>query len=169
MSFAEDYRKQLIETLAGLDLAKVDRAIEWLALISYHPMGWDTADVACEILDEVAPDPENGPYAEAVARGRQADLTSKVEALLADWDREVLGALNRPAADSLAISGEHLTAREAEILQRLAAGDSNRDIAAGLVVTLGTVKWYLNQIYSKLDVRSRTQAVARARELGLLP
>lgn len=146
----------------------MDRAIEWLALISYHPMGWDTADVACEILDEVAPDPENGRYAEAVARGRQADLTSKVEALLAEWDRDVLGALTRPALDSVALSGEHLTAREAEILHRLAAGDSNRDIAAGLVVTLGTVKWYLNQIYSKLDVRSRTQAVARARELGLL-
>ena len=64
--------------------------------------------------------------------------------------------------------GEHLTARESEILQRLAAGASNRDIAAGLVVTLGTVKWYVNQIYSKLGVNSRTRAVARARELGLL-
>lgn len=150
-------------------LGRMERAIEWLALISYHPMGWDTADVACEILDEVAPDAEQGPYAEAVVRGRQADLTSRVESLLVDWDRDVLGALMRSGADSVDLSGEHLTAREAEILQRLAAGDSNRDIAAGLVVTLGTVKWYVNQIYSKLGVRSRTQAVARARELGLLP
>ena len=150
-------------------IGRMDRAIEWLALISYHPMGWDTADVACEILDEVAPNPETGPYAEAVARGRQADLTSKVEGLLADWDREVTGALARPAPEAIPLSGEHLTTREAEILQRLAAGDSNRDIASGLVVTLGTVKWYVNQIYSKLGVRSRTQAVARARELGILP
>ncbi len=149
-------------------VGRMDRAIEWLALISYHPMGWDTADVACEILDEVAPNPETGPYADAVARGRQADLTLKVEGLLADWDREVMGALARPALETLPLSGEHLTAREAEILRRLAAGDSNRDIASGLVVTLGTVKWYVNQIYSKLGVRSRTQAVARARELGLL-
>ncbi len=150
-------------------ISRMDRAIEWLALISYHPMGWDTAEVACEILDEVAPNPEAGPYADAVARGRQADLTSKVETLLADWDREVAGALARPIPESVPLSGEHLTTREAEILHRLAAGDSNRDIASGLVVTLGTVKWYVNQIYSKLGVRSRTQAVARARELGILP
>gem|GEM_PF-2931824 len=70
-------------------LGRMERAIEWLALISYHPMGWDTADVACEILDEVAPDAEQGPYAEAVVRGRQADLTSRVESLLVDWDRDV--------------------------------------------------------------------------------
>ena len=61
-----------------------------------------------------------------------------------------------------------LNARELEVLQLIAAGRSNREIAARLVVALSTVKWHINNLYGKLDVRSRTQALARARELGLL-
>jgi len=63
---------------------------------------------------------------------------------------------------------ETLTPREQEILQRVIAGQSNRQIAADLVVTVGTVKWYITQIYRKLNVRSRVQAIVRARELNLI-
>lgn len=62
-----------------------------------------------------------------------------------------------------------LSEREQEILRLVSAGYSNRQIAAELVLALGTVKWYLNTINSKLGVTSRTQAVARARDLGWLP
>ena len=61
-----------------------------------------------------------------------------------------------------------LTERELEVLCLIAAGLSNRDIAARLVLALSTVKSYVNTIYSKLQVESRTQAVARARALHLL-
>jgi len=61
-----------------------------------------------------------------------------------------------------------LTERELEVLQLLAAGLSNRAITEELVVALGTVKAHTAAIYRKLDVNSRTQAVARARELGLI-
>jgi LuxR family transcriptional regulator, maltose regulon positive regulatory protein len=61
-----------------------------------------------------------------------------------------------------------LTERELEVLRLIAAGLSNRDIAARLVLALSTVKSYVNTIYSKLQVESRTQAVARARALHLL-
>jgi predicted ATPase/DNA-binding CsgD family transcriptional regulator len=64
---------------------------------------------------------------------------------------------------------EPLTGRELTILRLLAAGLSDAAIAAELVLSVGTVKWYNRQIYDKLDVRSRTQAVARAAELALLP
>lgn len=60
-----------------------------------------------------------------------------------------------------------LTGRELEILQLIAKGMSNQEIADRLVLTLGTVKWYVNQILSKLRVHSRTEALARAREIGL--
>jgi LuxR family maltose regulon positive regulatory protein len=64
---------------------------------------------------------------------------------------------------------EPLTARELEVLELLAAGTPNRAIAEALVVTPETVKKHLSHLFDKLGVANRTQAVARARELGLLP
>ena len=61
-----------------------------------------------------------------------------------------------------------LSPREIEILRLIQQGMSNRTISQELVVTQGTVKAHLNNIYRKLDVRSRTQALARSRDLGLL-
>lgn len=61
-----------------------------------------------------------------------------------------------------------LSQREQDILQLVAAGFSNQEIAARLVISLGTTKKHLEHIYEKLDARSRTQAVARARGLGML-
>lgn len=63
---------------------------------------------------------------------------------------------------------EPLSARELEVLELIAAGHSNQAIADTLIIAVGTVKKHINNIYSKLDVQSRTQALARARELSLL-
>jgi LuxR family maltose regulon positive regulatory protein len=63
---------------------------------------------------------------------------------------------------------EPLSKRELEVLQLIVAGMSNREIAEKLFIGEGTVKTHINNIYSKLDVQSRTQAIARARELKLL-
>jgi DNA-binding CsgD family transcriptional regulator/pimeloyl-ACP methyl ester carboxylesterase len=60
------------------------------------------------------------------------------------------------------------SSRELEVLALLAAGQSNEEIARTLFLTVGTVKTHLNAIYRKLDVHSRTQAVARARALNLI-
>jgi LuxR family maltose regulon positive regulatory protein len=64
---------------------------------------------------------------------------------------------------------EPLTDREVEVLGLLAAGRSNQRIAEELVVTLDTVKKHVSHVMDKLGVANRTEAVARARELGLLP
>ena len=61
-----------------------------------------------------------------------------------------------------------LREREHEVLSLVARGLSNREIADQLVVALSTVKWYINTIYGKLGVHRRTQAVARAKDMGLL-
>ena len=63
---------------------------------------------------------------------------------------------------------ESLTERELEVLNLIAQGHSNQQIADALIVSLGTIKKHLNNIFGKLGVTSRTQAVARARELSLL-
>lgn len=63
---------------------------------------------------------------------------------------------------------EPLSEREIEVLQLIADGLANAEIADRLFIAVGTVKRHINNIYGKLGVQSRTQAVARARELGIL-
>jgi len=63
---------------------------------------------------------------------------------------------------------ELLTKRELEVLTYLVTGMTNQDIAGKLYVSLATVKWHARNLYSKLNVKNRIQAVARDRELALL-
>ena len=75
--------------------------------------------------------------------------------------QRVVARISRPQAD--------LSAREVEILAAVARGLGNREIARGLFISEATVKTHLVHAFTKLDVDSRTAAVARAREDGLLP
>ena len=63
---------------------------------------------------------------------------------------------------------EPLSDRELQVLHLVAGGASNQQIAQDLFIAVSTVKSHLNSVYGKLGVKNRTQAVARARELGLL-
>jgi LuxR family maltose regulon positive regulatory protein len=63
---------------------------------------------------------------------------------------------------------EPLTTREEEVLNLLSAGLSNQEIAKRLFLSKGTIKTHTHNIYGKLGVQSRTQAIARAKELNLL-
>jgi LuxR family maltose regulon positive regulatory protein len=63
---------------------------------------------------------------------------------------------------------EPLSDRECEVLELIAAGYTNQQIADELVVSLNTVKKHTTHIYGKLEVQNRTEASNRARELGLL-
>ena len=71
---------------------------------------------------------------------------------------------NPQAQEALGISP-----RELAVLKELAAGHSNKEIADRLHVSPNTVKTHIARLFEKLDARRRTDAVARARELGLLP
>jgi LuxR family maltose regulon positive regulatory protein len=64
---------------------------------------------------------------------------------------------------------EPLSEREIEVLQLIAEGLTNQEVANQLYLSLHTVKVHARNIYSKLDVKNRTQAVAKAKALGILP
>lgn len=72
-------------------------------------------------------------------------------------------AVNDQARESLGISE-----REFEVLELLAAGRSNKEIAAALSVSPNTVKTHVARLFGKLEVSRRTEAILRARELGML-
>jgi two-component system NarL family response regulator len=78
--------------------------------------------------------------------------------------------LPAPLAAKLAerVSGAGLSAREMEVLQRMAAGKSNKEIGAELFISEGTVKSHVKGIFTKLDVVSRTEAIATATRRGLI-
>jgi LuxR family maltose regulon positive regulatory protein len=101
-----------------------------------------------------------------MARLLQAAHSRKV---MADYVTRLLVAfgVDRKALDERPLP-EQMTGREAEILKLIAAGLTNREIAAQLVISPETVKKHASNIYGKLSVASRTEAVATARELGLL-
>jgi LuxR family maltose regulon positive regulatory protein len=84
-----------------------------------------------------------------------------VATLLAAFDTDLL-----PLVSGKALL-EPLTDREQEVLQLMAAGLRNHEIAEKLVISPGTVKKHASNIYGKLDVHSRTEAAAKARELEL--
>lgn len=94
-------------------------------------------------------------------------------ALLPDVDGSAPALVDpRVPTRSIADAGpvaEYLSDREFEVLRLIAEGCSNRDIAERLVIAVSTVKWYVNNIYAKLGVDSRTKAIARARATALLP
>lgn len=71
------------------------------------------------------------------------------------------------AAESL-FAVEPLKQREVEVLRHIAAGYSNEEIAREMIIAASTVKWHLKNIYQKLQVSRRTQALAKAKELNLL-
>ncbi|MCL4560779.1 MAG: LuxR C-terminal-related transcriptional regulator [Chloroflexi bacterium] len=73
----------------------------------------------------------------------------------------------RPSLGGFA-GGPTLSARELEVLRLVAAGLSNQQVATRLVLAPGTVKRHLHNIFEELEVTSRSQAIARAHELGLL-
>jgi LuxR family transcriptional regulator, maltose regulon positive regulatory protein len=85
--------------------------------------------------------------------------------------RRLRTTLEQEASDLASPSAElpePLSERELEVLTLIAAGKTNQEIAGELFVAKSTVKTHIKNIYLKLDVRNRTQAVSRARKLGLL-
>jgi LuxR family maltose regulon positive regulatory protein len=115
--------------------------------------------------------PEMVPLVSKVLMAHQRRHLDRPDRPSAHYFRKLLAALEQAALGTMPPTPqlpEPLSERELEVLQLIAAGKSNRRIAQELFVTAGTVKTHIRNIYRKLDTHSRTQALARARELNLL-
>jgi predicted ATPase/DNA-binding CsgD family transcriptional regulator len=146
------------------------RAVELSAFILHrtHDMQFNPRGRATHLLEELEAELPPESFAAAVERGKALDLEMTVEALLADWSGSTGETFFAHSSTTVDPFPDALTERELEILRFIAAGLSNREIADQLFLSLGTVKWYVNQMYSKLHVSSRAQAIIRAQKLNLL-
>lgn len=174
LSLLERYRSQVeaknwqderlkvivLQAVATYTQGKKDQAVQLLAeaLALAEPGGFihlfiDEGLPMIHLLSEVA---------------AQRIMPDYVDKLLAAFEVEQEPALDKsplPAAQPLI---EPLSARELEVLQLIAQGLSNDEIGKRLFLALDTVKGHNRRIFDKLQVQRRTEAVARARELGLL-
>src|SRR5437763_6134093 len=110
-------------------------------------------------------------FAEKWAEGRNMTAEQAIEVPpTPGWtskeQKPVRGKADQPSAEQLLL--DPLSQRELEVLQLLAGGASNQEIATTLVVAPGTVKLHVSHILSKLGVNNRTRAILRARDLSLL-
>jgi LuxR family maltose regulon positive regulatory protein len=111
--------------------------------------------------------PMAGLLSEAAASGIRPDYVSRLQILYKrEEQKSQVSSMPPDPPDQPLI--EPLSKRELEVLRLIAQGLSNRAIGERLFVALDTVKGHNRNIYGKLPVRRRTEAVARARELGLL-
>ena len=149
-----------------------ERAVELMSFIVNLPdipdavtMRWIARlPLAVRLRDELRAQLGVEAYEAAWERGKTLDLGQTMYELTHNFNESDLPQTSPVEA----ANPDSLTERELEVLGLIADGLSNREIASRLVLALGTVKWYISEVYSKLGVTSRTQAVARARELQLL-
>lgn len=103
---------------------------------------------------------------EAITQGIRPDYVKKLLAAFAAEPKWGWPAALKPGASSL--HEEILSPRELEVLQLIAQGLSNQEVCQRLFLALDTVKGHNRRIFEKLQVQRRTEAIARARELGLI-
>jgi DNA-binding NarL/FixJ family response regulator len=139
-----------------LALTTFDGDDEVFAALRAGAVGYLLKDVSGERLVEAVL---------AAARGESVLQPSVAAKVVARVARLPAGPADRPRPQPLVTP---LSERELEVLRQVAGGRSNREIAAALFLTEGTVKNHVTNVLAKLGVRDRTQAALRARALDLL-
>ncbi|MGD9100940.1 MAG: LuxR C-terminal-related transcriptional regulator, partial [Anaerolineae bacterium] len=140
---------------AGPALAALERALAFAEPQGYFRIFLSEGQPVARLLRE------------AVARGIAPDYAGRLLAAFEDEGKRQTRSPDAPPSKSVPLI-EALSQRELEVLQLIAQGLSNREIAQALFLSPGTVKVHTRNIYGKLGVNRRTQAVARARALGIL-
>jgi LuxR family maltose regulon positive regulatory protein len=172
-------RRLLDATEAG---GRISRAIEILNLQALSALAGDDTAKAITSLERAISLAEPGGFVrifvdegppmarllyDALKRGIAPEYTRRLLAAFPVAEAEAAASpIGTTANDELV---EPLSEREIEVLQLIAEGLINREIATRLFLSVNTVKVHSRNIYGKLGVHNRTQAVARAQALGILP
>jgi LuxR family maltose regulon positive regulatory protein len=172
-------RRLLDATESG---GRISRAIEILNLQALSAQAGDDTAKAMISLERALSLAEPGGFVrifvdegapmarllyDALKRGIAAEYTRRLLAAFPVAEAEAAASpIGTTANDELV---EPLSERELEVLQLIADGLTNREIATRLFLSVNTVKAHTRNVYGKLGVHSRTQAVARAQDLGILP
>src|SRR3546814_417603 len=149
-------RRAIRESVENAGARKAVRAAVEMA----QPAGWtrvfiDEGEVIASLINEIC---AGGPSMDSASHA----FVSRLASLMRH------GLVMETEDDGEYGLGSRLARREVDILSMVSGGLRNREIGDRLGLTEGTVKWYMQQIYDKLGVRRRPQAVIRARQLGIL-
>lgn len=154
----------VLRALCALEREDVDaaqmhilEAIELAEPEGYQRVFMDEGERLAAILHQIPHDHPSYAYVTRLLKGMQPAVN----------EPPAEGHTPREAGLSLMLA-DPLSSRELDVLQLIAEGLTNEQVANRLVVAVSTVQWHTKNIYAKLDVHNRTQAVQRARELGYL-
>lgn len=142
---------------------RYERAVEVSSFLEQHAATARASrltNVAHKTLELLAQKLPTDSYEQAVAQGKTLHLRTILEQVFEELSHD------SPSAPGIA-QIDPLTERELEVLRLTAAGSSNRQIARDLFLSLNTVKSHIHHIYGKLGVATRSEAMARARDLRL--
>ena len=156
----EENKQAVAEVEKALALAEPEGYVRTF-LDEGHPMGMLLAQVA---NNSSSPHKTYALRLLTAIREEQGSVKSNSQRNVSARDQAA--PLSREAS---AVLVEPLSQRELEVLHLMALGRTNQEIAKQLIVATGTVKAHAASIYRKLDAANRTEAVARARQLGMLP
>ena len=142
-------------------------AVELLALAFTHPVGASAWMEKWPLLNRLRVELEQMLGTEAYQTAWESGTGLDLEEVVAELRQRFPGVYSTFDEKGKQLLVEPLTERELEVLRLLSDGLSNREIAQSLILAEGTIKWYSTQIYGKLGVRNRSQAVRRAQQLQL--
>ena len=128
----------------------LEKALRASAPRGFFRIFLDEGELMCSLLKSVAP------------RLKDSELSAYVKRLL----DAMLGESEKVKPE--AAKEERLSEREVDVLHRLAAGESYKEIGQKLYLSLNTVQFHVKSIYRKLSVNKRTQAIEKAREMNLI-
>jgi DNA-binding CsgD family transcriptional regulator len=146
-----------------------EKAVELLTFVLHHPKSFQTRRADAELmLRPLQAELPSRAFADAMERGYRLELDALVQELITELSQLALEPVTAVAPTVSLPLADTLTKRELEILRLIADGLNSREVAERLYLSVETVRWYLKQIYDKLDAHSRVQAISRARALKLL-